>query len=446
MGKKLTRKKQRNAKNWKQSINKDLTNKGLEHVSKTGKIIPAKNVNFLKFCNSCAYSCLVNFHKDEIISIHDLYYSLSRKDKLGFILNYTSVITSKSKKNQRTKFYRYNFYKPDTLLIRVCKKFFLNTLCISQKVVYNCHSSMNPLSLTPPDEKRGKNTTSHIKADDKQYAIDHISSFPAVESHYCRHDTKKQYLDSELNISKMYNLYTNKCLMDENPRTPVKAHLYRSLFNCNFNYGFFRPKNDLCATCEEFKVSTNKQYQYEEHILKKDTMRMERDEDKNKCDKENVVVCFDLENVITLPKTNVGPAFYKRKLNLYNLTAHLSTSNTIYCAIWNETIVGRSGNDIASAFINILQHIVDNNLDILNIVTWSDSCVPQNRNKIMSTAIIGFMLKNPRIKSVTMKYSVPGHSCIQEVDNAHSQIEKHIKKNRYLVTVVICEIFTESQH
>ena len=61
---------------------------------------------------------------------------------------------------------------------------------------------MSLLSLTPPDEKRDKNTTSHIKAEDKQYAIDHISSIPTVESHYCRHDTKRQYLDTELNISK----------------------------------------------------------------------------------------------------------------------------------------------------------------------------------------------------------------------------------------------------
>lgn len=98
INKKLTRKKQRNPKDWKQSINKDLTEKGLEHVSAKVKIIPAKIVNFLKFCNSCAYNCLINFDRDEIISIHDLYYSLSRKDKLGFILNYTSLITSKSKK------------------------------------------------------------------------------------------------------------------------------------------------------------------------------------------------------------------------------------------------------------------------------------------------------------------------------------------------------------
>lgn len=79
-----------------------------------------------------------------------------------------------------------------------------------------------------------------------------------------------------------------------------------------------------------------------------------------------------------------------------------------------------------SLYYNILLIIIW--IGILNIVTWSDSCVPQNRNKIVSTAIIWFILKNPRIKSVTMKYSVPGHSCIQEVDNEHSQIEKHIKK------------------
>ena len=58
MDKKLTRKNQRNPKNWKQSINKDFTEKRLDHVSKTGKIIQAKIVNFLRFC---AYSCLVNF-------------------------------------------------------------------------------------------------------------------------------------------------------------------------------------------------------------------------------------------------------------------------------------------------------------------------------------------------------------------------------------------------
>lgn len=32
--------------------------------------------------------------------------------------------------------------------------------------------------------------------------------------------------------------------------------------------------------------------------------------------------------------------------------------------------------------------------------------------------------ENSRIKSIILKYSTPGHSCIQEVDNIHSNIEK----------------------
>lgn len=155
-------------------------------------------------------------------------------------------------------------------------------------------------------------------------------------------------------------------------------------------------------------------------------MRLERDNDKI-INPEIAVVCFDLENVINLPKTSVGSAFYKRKLNMYNMTAHVNLSKQVYCAVWNEAILGRSGNDLASAVIHCLSKIIEDNLFVKEIVTWSDSCVPQNRNYIISTAMINFLLNNPRIKSVTMKYSVPGHSCIQEVDNAHSQIEKTIK-------------------
>lgn len=94
-------------------------------------------------------------------------------------------------------------------------------------------------------------TTSHVKLKDKQFPTDHISSFHTVEPHHCRHDTKKKYMNSELGVSKMSNLYGDKCFMDENPREPIKAHLYGSLFDFSFNYGIFRPINDLCDTREK---------------------------------------------------------------------------------------------------------------------------------------------------------------------------------------------------
>lgn len=152
-------------------------------------------------------------------------------------------------------------------------------------------------------------------------------------------------------------------------------------------------------------------------------MRQER---KNDRESKNLVVCFDLQNVIALPRANVSCFFYKRKLNVYNLTAHASDGTTKqgYCAIWNEALCGRAGNDIASAVVKLLTKICNNHTDAVDIILWSDSCVPQNRNSIIAYALAEFLQKNCKIRSITLKYSTPGHSCIQEVDNIHSNIEK----------------------
>ena len=63
----------------------------------------------------------------------------------------------------------------------------------------------------------------------------HIDKFPRMESHYCRASTKRQYLESSLNINKMYHLYL-EWIADENDPDhvegylPVKASMYRKVF------------------------------------------------------------------------------------------------------------------------------------------------------------------------------------------------------------------------
>ena len=94
-----------------------------------------------------------------------------------------------------------------------------------------------------------------------------------------------------------------------------------------------------------------------------------------------------------------------------------------YCAIWSELTSGRAGNDIASSFISILKKVIREHPRVEDIVCWSDRCVPQNRNSYISHAVIHFLTENPRIKTITMKYSLPGHSCVQEVRNMHKQID-----------------------
>lgn len=95
-------------------------------------------------------------------------------------------------------------------------------------------------------------------------------------------------------------------------------------------------------------------------------------------------------------------------------------------------MAGRAGNDIVSAFKKILDVLnSENENDITDLVTWSDSCVPQNRNSLISNAVLDFMRDKSNISSMVMKYSLPGHSCVQEIDNIHSQIKKAFRTNYF---------------
>ncbi|GFN73733.1 DNA repair protein rhp54 [Plakobranchus ocellatus] len=99
------------------------------------------------------------------------------------------------------------------------------------------------------------------------------------------------------------------------------------------------------------------------------------------------VWCFDLENVLAMPRTTVSNFFHKRKLSVYNLTVHCSVDKNVFCAVWNEAENGRGGNAIASALLKVLDQFVQMHTTNSEIILWSDSCVPQNRNSLMAYAL-----------------------------------------------------------
>ena len=91
----------------------------------------------------------------------------------------------------------------------------------------------------------------------------------------------------------------------------VKQHMYREVFNTEFNIHFIRPKSDHHDCCEDSKMNMEKGFtslEYKklfEHLI---FLRSDRESRK-------VVLYFDMENVIQLPKTNISNFFYKRKLS-----------------------------------------------------------------------------------------------------------------------------------
>ena len=112
------------------------------------------------------------------------------------------------------------------------------------------------------------------------------------------------------------------------------------------------------------------------------------------------------------------------------MTAHLSLTKKAYFAIWHEGIGGRSGNNMATAVLKILEQVMKDHPGIPELTLWSDSCVSQNRNSIMTLALSLFIKVHPTLETITQKFCEPGHSSIQEVDSVHSVIERHLRHQK----------------
>ena len=177
----------------------------------------------------------------------------------------------------------------------------------------------NKLTGMLKPDGRGKHDK-HVKVSDEQKngVISHIESFPAIESHYCWAKTNKKYLEAGLSIAKMYDLYMEKFIRENKPW--VKLTYYRYIFNTCYNIDLHIEKIDRCEKCEEIKIkkSQNISISIEEknlhdlHIAEKLAMREEKNKDKLITNENCLLVVFDLENVITLPKADVESFFYKR--------------------------------------------------------------------------------------------------------------------------------------
>lgn len=447
---KLARKRKRNVGQWKKNVRQQLRQSGKAYVSMRGKLVTAKTVSGT--CGAtCKMKCNFNISDEARNDMFLAFYNLTADEKRMFIGSTTQRVatsrkTKKSEADEGTKSRRNNTYlfylEVHGERTHVCKKFYLSTLAISQRQVYTVHDTKDPSTGIPTHSRAGKHVKHCIPQVQKDFVHEHIKSIPVIDSHYRRKESNKKYFeDHTLNIQKLYRLYLQ--WLPEG-KIPVKESMYRDIFNHNYNYGFSQPKNDICDTCSLFDsklksslVMESDEIEFEMHHHAKNFMRAERNRDRQNKDIGMVVICFDLENILTMPKCGVSSFFYKRKLTGFNLTAHAQLCiedkvyKKYYSCVWTEAQAGRSGDVLASALIAIFKRVCKDFPQAQDFITWSDSCVPQNRNKMMAFAVQHFLQNQAIVKTVTMKYCTPGHSAIQEVDNLHSQIEKIKRRVEY---------------
>lgn len=270
------------------------------------------------------------------------------------------------------------------------------------------------------NDKRGRHEPStKTSEDDLEYVASHIRSFPTMMPHYCRHDSTKAYLESGLNVRKLYDLYVEKCAGDN--RQPLKLNRYRHIFNTHFNLSFHKPKKDSCLYCDRFMQGSADEETYREHIRQKDRARQEKAKDKAACQEDcsQIACTFDLQQVLSTPNTTTSTIFYKRKLSTYNLSVYSLGTKSGTCILWDETEGKRGANEIGSCILLYLQSLP---ISITKVILYSDNCGGQNKNRYFSAALIHALHEIDHIQIIDHKYLQTGHTHM-EVDSIHAAIE-----------------------
>ncbi|XP_031331858.1 uncharacterized protein LOC116162382 [Photinus pyralis] len=402
-----------------------------EYKSSTGKNKQKRKLG--SGCNEkCAFKCRENLSTEERQRILTSFWQLGDITRQReFILRHITPIEPKyryPKPNSHRKKNNAYHFSVASKQIRVCKKFFNETLNISDMMIRTAIKKTKNGVLK--DDNRGKHSK---KNKISEYLVtgvkEHIESIPTVESHYLRAQTKRKFFDGSLNLSTLYRLYTEKCITDNKPY--VKYFHYARIFNYEYNIGFHSPKKDQCSLCTAFINSTVKEKEdmervYKTHHEQKNLSREEKKKDIQAAslDPSVLVAVYDLQAVLPSPCGTTSDFFYKSKLSTLNLTFFNIVKKLGYCYVWDETIAKRGANEIGSFVLHFLSNFCTT---YHSMIFYSDNCCGQNKNKFIAATYLYALNKWKHIHSITHKYLITGHTQ-NEGDSMHSTIEKEKKR------------------
>ena len=295
--------------------------------------------------------------------------------------------------------------------LRVCQRMFLATLGIKQ------WSFLKWVGRRGDSPKRSSKT-GRVRDEDQEYLKKFLLDLPKVPSHYCRSTSTRLYLEPVFkSLSHLHKEYSRSCV--EDGVQALSRQVFTKRFN-DLNMAIFHPKKDQCDTCCAFKAGNLNAVEWEQHVLKKDTARQEKQADKENAGEKTLVACMDLQGLLLSPKLQASALYYKTKLAVHNFTMFNMASLDATNYLWHEGEAGLSANEFASCVINFLEE----NLSYDEFILWSDGCGYQNRNLLLSNALLKFATEKK--KRVTQKYLERGHTQM-ECDSVHSVVERKLK-------------------
>lgn len=413
---------------------------GDSYVTAKGKTMPEKTFVPTNEC-LCRFKCTSHISQDQQQSLFKEYWNLGDAClQKAFITSLVTeqpivrrrkrnnAVTGKEKKNSRA----YHLPDHDKKKHRVCLKFLTNLFQISTQIIELALKKTSSSGVfLEKDGRKGRPAPNATKSEAVEHVKRHIDSFPRMESHYCRKDTKKLYLSPELNVSELYRLYVSEYCTKENI-DPVKDGVFRSVFKSyDPPLTTFVPKKDQCTKCNQYRAAEDKSkfgVEYETHARRKtEAMEMKK---KDMCTKEKneITATFDLQAVLMVPFAGDCQIYYRRKLSVYNFTI-LDSNLDGFCYVWDEINGMKGSSEIGTGLVTYMNNLPP---DVKHVTTYSDTCGGQNRNQYVASAML-YIVNKTNIDTVNMKYMESGHTYL-EADSMHSTIERARKHKKIYST------------
>ena len=186
-----------------------------------------------------------------------------RSQYIAILVVETPKKRSRSRKvvptNRRQSTYKYTLLKNGDF-IKVCRNMFLNTFSLSDKFVRwsMIKKRVSPNGIIGPD-KFGR-YCAKVKKSEKvvEMVRDHIKSFSTLIMENADNEGVRMFLDSSLNIARMYKLYVKQCQYKGIPEVDIVNEIYyRRIFQKEFNISFKNsPRNDMLENQDQSSNSS----------------------------------------------------------------------------------------------------------------------------------------------------------------------------------------------
>lgn len=311
--------------------------------------------------------------------------------------------------------------------LQVCKKMFLQTLCLNEWSVRNwiTKSSAGTGIHISPEIKRKKNEVGRLSGG-KEEMMNFFNKLPTLPSHYCRSSSNKVYLESLFESkTALYNAYESE-LAQTKKKVICKTDFFQEFDRRNL--ALYSPKKDCCDLCEGFKYGHISQADYDTHQNRKTQARDAKNVSKefaiNNSDKY-ASLTMDVQAVKLAPYIRASSMYYKTKLCVHNFTVFNQATADVCCYLWDETNGGLEASVFATMVLDYLSNMIENTPTLCNISLFSDGCGYQNRNTILSNALLKFAIEQN--VTITQNFLEKGHTQM-EVDSVHHTIEMKLKK------------------